>query len=99
VGLETCSLITTTPNELIRPIHVRMPVILPAAAVGLWLDRAVTEPEKLEPLLISFAAEAMVATPVSTRVNSVRNEGPECLEPATPLRGSDDGPQLSLGLK
>ncbi|MBI4623686.1 MAG: SOS response-associated peptidase [Verrucomicrobia bacterium] len=98
VGLETCSLITTTPNELIRPIHVRMPVILPAGAVDLWLDRTVTGPEKLEPLLIPFAADAMVATPVSTRVNSVRNEGPECLEPATPLRDRDDGPQLSLGL-
>lgn len=98
VELETCSLITTTPNDLIRPLHDRMPVILPAAHVDWWLDRTVVEPEKLQPLLIPFAAEAMAAIPVSTRVNSVRHEGPECLEPAAPLAGRDDGPQLSLGL-
>ncbi|MSU47546.1 MAG: SOS response-associated peptidase [Opitutus sp.] len=98
--METCSLITTTPNDVVRPLHDRMPVILRGGAIDAWLDAAVTEPARLEPLLASLPDGALKATPVSTRVNSVRHEGPECLEPApvpTAPAAPGEGPQLSLG--
>lgn len=98
--LETCSLITTTPNAVVRPIHDRMPVILQGAAIDTWLDPAVNEPALLEPLLAPLPAELMKATPVSPRVNNVRHEGPDCLEPVpppAPATGNDA--QLPLGLE
>jgi putative SOS response-associated peptidase YedK len=102
VELQTCSLITTTPNEVVEPLHDRMPVILRGAAVDTWLDVAITEPAQVEPLLRPVPGAEMKSTPVSPRVNSVRNEGPECIEPATPIAASPAGAatdQLSLGLE
>ena len=69
VELQTCSLITTNPNELVRPLHDRMPVILRGGAIDAWLDRALSEPMQLEPLLAPLPAEDMKSTPVSLRVN------------------------------
>ena len=92
--------------HLIADAAVSLAAVL--AGVGMlqlgwsWLDPAVAEPEKLEPLLIPLSAALMQATPVSPRVNSVRNEGPECLEPAPiPVAPSpsDSSPQLSLGFE
>ena len=98
--LETCSLITTTPNEVVGRVHDRMPVILDGPGLDAWLDPARAEPVALEPLLAPLPGELMQATPVSTRVNSVRQEGPECLEPVPPPAppAQDGTPQLSLGL-
>jgi putative SOS response-associated peptidase YedK len=96
VELETCSLITTEPNGLIRPLHDRMPVILRSGNVDTWLDPHTADAAVLEPLLVPLPAEAMKATSVSPRVNSVRHEGPECLLPAAPLTEKGT-PQLSLG--
>jgi putative SOS response-associated peptidase YedK len=76
-----------------------MPVILRGAAVDTWLDAAVSEPTRLEPLLTPLPAGEMKGTPVSDLVNSVRNDGPECIEPATPLAPEPPSPQLSLGLE
>lgn len=83
--LESCSLLTTSPNELMEPIHDRMPVILPAEVWDLWLDTHVTEVDRLKPLLVSAAADSMEAYPVSTHVNSPRNDDPRCLERQAPL--------------
>lgn len=99
VELQTCSLITTTPNDIVRPLHDRMPVILRGGTIDTWLDPAISEAPQLEPLLMPLASEDMKATPVSSRVNSVRHEGPECLEPATPIGKEPASPQLSLGLE
>ena len=96
VTIETCALITTEPNELVRPLHDRMPVILDGAAIDQWLDPKLHEPAQLEPLLRPLPASIMAGVPVSTRVNAVRNDGPECLEPASVEAASDD--QLGLGL-
>ena len=96
--LETCAVITTGPNELMRPIHHRMPVLLTPEQFGPWLDSGVTQPEKLSPLLRPPPAERMSATAVSTFVNSVRNEGPACLAPAGP-DDTGEAPQLSLGFQ
>jgi putative SOS response-associated peptidase YedK len=99
VDLQTCSLITTTPNDLVRPLHDRMPVILRGATIDTWLDRSISEPAQVESLLAPVPGDAMKATPVSPRVNNVRVDGPECLEPATPLAPEPPSPQLSLGLE
>jgi putative SOS response-associated peptidase YedK len=79
--IESCTLLTTEPNELMRPIHDRMPVILPADGYRVWLDPAMEKPERLLPLFRPYPAEEMTAEPVSTFVNSPAHEGPECIAP------------------
>lgn len=79
--VESCTVLTTEPNELIRPIHNRMPVLLPRGAYDLWLDPAVQDFDRLLPLLRPFPAERMRAHAVSTLVNSPRNDSPECIAP------------------
>ena len=80
--LETFAVLTTEANELVRPAHDRMPVIVLPGRYGLWLDPAVQDPGELAPLLRPYPADAMRAVPVGPRVNSPHNDGPECLEPA-----------------
>jgi putative SOS response-associated peptidase YedK len=99
VELQTCSLITTSANEVVSPLHDRMPVILRGPTIDTWLNPAIAEPAQLDPLLKPLPGAEIKATPVSPRVNSVRNEGPECIEPATPLTAGQPPPQLSLGLE
>ena len=62
--LRTCTIVTTTPNELIATLHHRMPVILTSEAERRWLDPAVTDPEALLPLLAPYPAELMEAHPI-----------------------------------
>jgi putative SOS response-associated peptidase YedK len=78
-ALETCTIITTTANDLMRPLHDRMPVILYPRDYDLWLDPAVSDRERLDPLIAPHSGEDFVATPVSTYVNNARHEGAECL--------------------
>jgi putative SOS response-associated peptidase YedK len=78
--VESCTILTTTPNELMAPIHDRMPVILPAEAYGPWLDPAVPPAEVLA-WLRPLPADQMTAYPVSTLVNNPRNDRPECVAP------------------
>lgn len=80
--LESCTILTTEANTLVAPLHDRMPAILPATALDLWLDPTVRDVQHLRTLLTPWLAEDMVAYPVSTYVNDVRHEGPECLAPA-----------------
>ena len=80
--IESCTIITTHANELMAPLHDRMPVIIPPDKYDLWLDVAVREIERLKPLLAPYDSAAMRATPVSTRVNNPRHESADCLEPA-----------------
>lgn len=94
---ETCAFITTEPNDLMRPIHHRMPVMLTSATFDTWLDPAVTEPHHLTPLLHALPADAVSKFSVSTYVSNVRHEGPACLAPASADPAADSGPQLSLG--
>ncbi len=78
--LETCTIITTTANELTADVHPRMPVILDEGDYQLWLDAAVDDRQRLAPLMQPYASSAMQLNPVSTFVNSPRNEGPDCLK-------------------
>ena len=81
-AIESCTILTTEANELVRPIHDRMPVIVDAADYARWLDSAVDRPEPLRPLLRPYPSDRMKAHPVSTRVNHPGNEDPRCIEPA-----------------
>ena len=82
--IESCTVVTTDANDLMRPIHQRMPVILPPADYDRWLNPEAKTPETLESLLRPYAERDLVATPVSTRVNNARNDGPECAAPFDP---------------
>ena len=75
--MPTCAIITTSANELLKPIHHRMPVILPRNKEEFWLDRSVEDPSELRSLLTPYPDAAMEAYEVSTLVNSVANDGPE----------------------
>jgi putative SOS response-associated peptidase YedK len=77
----TAAIVTTVPNDLLRTIHTRMPVILRPEHEAAWLDPTITDPDKLLPLLEPYPADAMRAYPVSARVNSVEHDDPELLEP------------------
>ncbi|KPJ91877.1 MAG: hypothetical protein AMS18_08490, partial [Gemmatimonas sp. SG8_17] len=80
-SLESCTILTTEPNELTRPIHNRMPVILQPTEYDTWLDPDVNDPARLGSLLRPFPARQMAAYPVSTFVSRAGNEGPTCIEP------------------
>lgn len=77
--LQSYTIITTQANELLKPVHDRMPVILDSLAQKTWLDPEVTEPRVLTVLLQSFPSELMEAYDVSTLVNSPTNDRPECI--------------------
>jgi putative SOS response-associated peptidase YedK len=77
--IDTCTILTTAANELMAPIHDRMPVILKPEDYDLWLDPQAQDPKMLQPLLQPFSTEAMTAYPVSTIVNSPKNNTPECV--------------------
>ena len=78
--LETCTILTTTPNTLMEPIHNRMPVILDPADYAMWLDPA-TALDQLNHLLRPFAPEMLAAYPVSTAVNRPQNDTADCIAP------------------
>jgi putative SOS response-associated peptidase YedK len=77
----SCTILTTAANELLQPIHERMPVILEPKDYDLWLDSQVQIPQTLEQLLRPYPALAMTAYPVSTLVNNSRHNSPECIIP------------------
>jgi putative SOS response-associated peptidase YedK len=80
--LRTCAIITTEANELMAPIHNRMPVIIRPDDEALWLDSDVTDPGRLQPLLVPFAASEMRASPVSTALNRPANDNEDVFYPA-----------------
>ena len=79
--IDSCTIITTEPNELMADIHDRMPVILSPEYYDLWLDPEFEGKEKLRTLLRPYPADEMTAYAVSTVVNNPRNENPACVEP------------------
>ena len=72
--VPSCTIITVAPNELVSPIHDRMPAILPRQAHDQWLAPSVTDPTAVLPLLKAYPAEEMEAYRVSPRVGSVAND-------------------------
>ncbi len=90
--LESCTILTTAANSVMRPVHHRMPVILPAGDWKLWLDLENDQTEQLTSLLQPCPPEILTAHPVSTRVNKPDFDRPECLEPIW----DDPGGQMNL---
>jgi putative SOS response-associated peptidase YedK len=78
--LVSCALIVTQANDLMAPIHDRMPVIIAPEDYAAWLDPAVDDPMAIGTMLAPFPAELMRAYPVSTRVNNVKNDGPDLVK-------------------
>lgn len=78
--VDTCTIVTTTANALMKPIHDRMPVILRPQDYALWLDRE-ADPAEAAKLMRPYAGGEMEVTPVSTLVNSPGNDVPECVKP------------------
>lgn len=85
--LVSCVLITTDANEVLRPLHDRMPVLLPASAWDTWLDPDVDDLDLLAGLLVPAPHELLEAVPVGRAVGDVRNDGPELVEPVDPSSG------------
>jgi putative SOS response-associated peptidase YedK len=77
-AVETCSILTTTPNAVTAVVHDRMPVILDRDSYDLWLDPGMKDMGLVSELLKPFNARIMRCYPVSTRVNQVINDDAEC---------------------
>jgi putative SOS response-associated peptidase YedK len=92
--VESFTIITTGPNDLIQPIHNRMPVILRPEDEEQWLDVFRTSFAKARSLLQSLPAELMDAHDVSSIVNSAKYDGPECIQPLS----DDELPKGQLSL-
>jgi putative SOS response-associated peptidase YedK len=78
--IESCSIIVTEANDLMRPIHKRMPVILPPGDWDTWLESAAHEARFLQNLLKPYLNEDMTAWKVSATVNNPRHDSAECVE-------------------
>ncbi|MYD35423.1 MAG: SOS response-associated peptidase [Dehalococcoidia bacterium] len=77
--INSCTIVTTTPNDLMRPIHDRMPVILPSEHERTWVDETTYDAAVLNDILIPYPPVTMEAYPVSTLVNSPANDTPEVI--------------------
>jgi putative SOS response-associated peptidase YedK len=80
-AVESCTILTTEANEVVRPIHARMPVILRPESFEAWLDPEVQSRDVLEPLLRQGGDLPLQHYAVSTYVNSPRHDDPRCVEP------------------
>ena len=92
----TFAILTTGPNDLMRKIHDRMPAILDDEEAKRWLRLGDITPEEVAAVTAPYPADDMEANPISSLVNSPRNDGPEILEPvafnppppvSTPVQG------------
>ncbi len=79
--IETFTIITTTPNGLMRPLHDRMPAILDPRDFAAWLDPANRDVAQLQALLAPAPEAGWLTTPVSRAVNSAAHDAPDCIEP------------------
>jgi len=79
--ITSCTIITTESNELLAPIHNRMPVILPKDAYDIWLDKSCKDTNKLMNFLIPYKTDEMQASEISSLVNSPKNNSPELIKP------------------
>ena len=79
-NITTCTIVTTEANELMQPIHDRMPVIIPKEREDYWLDPATADRDSLLRLLKPYSADKMEAYPVSKLVNSPQNNSPELIK-------------------
>lgn len=82
--VKTFTIITTTANSFLTPIHNRMPVILDANNENIWLDKSVSDLSKLNTMLTPYPSELMEAYSVSPAVNNVKNDSADLIKPIQP---------------
>ena len=82
--LYSFTIVTTSPNSVLEPVHNRMPVMLLPEDEAKWLDPGATDPAALSALLNPYPAELMEGFCVSRAVNSPLNDSPECIVPDEP---------------
>lgn len=81
--VRSCSIVTTAPNELNATVHDRMPVIVPPADHGEWLDLDLHDTDRLSRLLVPFDNDAMTLYEISAAIGNVRNDTPDLIEPTS----------------
>ncbi|MFW9953946.1 MAG: SOS response-associated peptidase [Candidatus Thorarchaeota archaeon] len=81
--IHSCAIITTTPNDILQPIHNRMPVILSRDNEKQWLDISIEKADEIVEMLKPYPSSEMEAYEVSTFVNSPSNTGSECIRPVS----------------
>ena len=96
--VETCSILTSTPNSLLAAVHDRMPVILERDDYELWLDPGFKDLNALSEMLRPFNPALMSSYPVSTRVNSPKNDDPECAAEIALQGATERAEQLLPGI-
>jgi putative SOS response-associated peptidase YedK len=79
--IESCTILTTCANDMLKSMHDRMPVILPIDRTPMWLDTRNEDVRTLGSFLAPATPDALTMYPVSPLVNSVRNDSKELLEP------------------
>jgi putative SOS response-associated peptidase YedK len=79
--IVSCTIITGTPNDLIKPLHHRMAVILPPEHYETWLSRDIQDTAVLQDLLQPYPSDRMVAYAVSRKVNNAAYDSPDVIEP------------------
>jgi putative SOS response-associated peptidase YedK len=82
--VRTFTIITTEPNALMARLQDRMPAIIPRERYARWLDPSLQDPAEIQPLIARYPADGMQSVPVSARINNVRDQGAELIEPAGP---------------
>lgn len=106
-ALESCAIVTADANELLAPVHDRMPVILDAGALAPWLDPAVTDFDRVRGFLRPFPSGGLEVFPVSTRVNRTVADDPDLIVPLEAPAGRErswadrppaEAPREQLGL-
>jgi putative SOS response-associated peptidase YedK len=80
--IESCTIIVMPSNEVMKPIHERMPAIIAPAEYDWWLDTRITDKEEIMQYLTSAPSSQLTAYPVSTWVNSPRNRDERCIQSA-----------------
>ncbi|HVF64060.1 MAG TPA: SOS response-associated peptidase [Casimicrobiaceae bacterium] len=93
--LDTCTILTTEANALLRGVHSRMPLIIPPEQYATWLDPTT---EDVQSIVAPFPAEAMMITPVSRRVNNVKNDDAALIEPLSPDEAASDSEPMQAEL-
>ena len=79
--IESCTIIVMPANEVMQPIHERMPAIIAQQDYDVWLDSSVTDKQEIMQYLNSVPSIQLTAYPVSTRVNSAKNNDEGCIRP------------------
>jgi len=93
--LHTCTVVTTDANDVVAPIHDRMPLVLPDEVIDAWLDPTINDPDDVRSVVASAHSPTLSVHAVGAAVNNARNDGPDLIATVHPTSGDvDDNPRL-----